>query len=245
MKRYADAVAVTTFEKVQLKAMKNGGESAMRKSRLIVLSASLVAAVAGFVILMGCESDPSTDVPAVGDYTGEAHVNDPQYLSVTPAGPVAITYLGQQIVFTVGNGDSPYTWSVANDGGTVTPPQEDARQAVFTCVKLVPNTVFVLDKDGRAGSVAITPSGLLAISPKSVNVTNMWGRTIEFVATGGVQPYSWNASTPSLGDITSTSGSANENAVYTVGGPGVFGNNTITVTDAAGTYTEATVNESY
>jgi len=114
----------------------------MRTSKWIMLSASLAAAIAGFVMLTGCEDTPSTDIGEMGSYSSVDHDDafSDTYsasLAITPdswtltsgfaetnaPGGTPIDLTGETIQFYVNGGMPPYgQWRVSQPAlGTIDP----------------------------------------------------------------------------------------------------------------------------
>ena len=112
----------------------------MRRIRWTLMGASLAVAVAGFVMVAGCEKERSTDVTAMGDYSSADHDDafsdhTATALAITPSswtftsgytnapGRTPSDLDGRQITFQVTGGALPYqSWRVSStDLGTIDP----------------------------------------------------------------------------------------------------------------------------
>ena len=229
-----------------------------RNSIIAMMSIALMSAV--IVMFSACEKDEATE--AVDDFFGDSYSSanrdseQPAALSLSPASPT-VTEVGQKVAFTVKGGQKPFTWGVTDEAsGSIIPitTQTDIPQAMYTAKRLSDNTVTVSDSLGRAATVDITgtPSSL-SITPSSLTLssgfyetnapvgglTDIAGDTIQFVVTGGVPPYSWNAAAASLGAVAS-------GGLYTVTDPLIStGDNNVTVVDADVKIISATVTIEY
>jgi hypothetical protein len=179
-------------------------------------------------------------VTELGAYSsaGRVHGTTGFQLTITPAA-ASISHVGQEVLFTVANGDAPFAWSVSsNNVGTIT-AKSDTRQAVYRVTTVKPNEVYATETTGagRSGmAMIIAGQSAIKISPSSVTLSTNGSQTVEFVATGGVGGYTWGQSMMSLGTVNPSSG------VYT-SVSGQAGVNTIRATDADGNIGTATVTQ--
>ena len=220
----------------------------MKKSYLLFMGVSLVATMAAFFVITGCESEPSTDADGLGNYTSEPRMGEGARELTISVEPSIVYAVGDAVLLSVNNGDTPFSWSVADSSAGSIEVRDNTRQAVYTCLEVIPATVLVTDSQGRSGYATILANGSpvpssLNLSPDTVTVpSGATGRQIDFSVSGGVPPYNWSVSVQALGSIAS-SGSQEQNATYTVGGPGASGENVITVRDQSGRSTTATVTQ--
>jgi hypothetical protein len=210
----------------------------------------LVIAAAALLWHSGCEDSPDTD--GLDQYFDDhPYISDPRFepgpgsLDIEPL-QGTVSYNGDQVLFTVTGGKSPFTWDVAKPSVGTVQAQGNDRQAVYTAVSPDENSVIVSDKDGKAAIGSVVgedPAGLQIIPGETVltaTETNglplsLDGTVITFRGVGGTPPYSsWQVSAPDLGTIDA-------NGRYVVRGTWGTGKNTVTVDDSAGNTATATV----
>mgnify|MGYP001575153324 CR=1 FL=1 len=233
----------------------------MKTSKWILLSASLAVAMAGFIMLTGCEDEPSADVEEMGDYQSDSHnaaysdqVNEG--LEITPGGwtftsgyaedeapgGVPSDLTGLKVTFTASGGVPPYgEWWVAHSTiGTI-----DPITGVYTVDgddEIGENLVSISDSVGHVASVTVitefedTTTAPLAILPEDSTLTlssaDDLPYVINYTVSGGTPSYTWSATIPALGTIDEDSG------VYTALSSG---ENTIVVTDGNGQQESTTI----
>lgn len=150
-------------------------------------------------------------------------------LAISPA--VAAVNTGGSQVFGAGGGSSPYSFSLAinNSGGTI-----NVSSGAYTAGTQggVTDTVQVTDNAGNTSGATVTVRGPLAVSPTSASVAASATKT--FTASGGTPPYTFSLATNNSGGAINAS-----SGVYTAGTKaGVT--DTVRVTDAAGSTSNAT-----
>lgn len=197
------------------------------------------------VLFGGCEDEPSTN--ALDNYfANNPYLSDPRLNTTDPAislepDRATINYVGQEVSFRVRGGDSHYSWDVSRPGsGSITPSRSNGEMAVYKAFAVSENDVIVYDRHGNAAVAVIEvgDTGTLKLTPASVTIegNNIAGLTVQFTVSGGEPPYhSWQVAYASMGTI-------DQNGLYTVVGNS-YGDNFVSVQDAAGNLVEATVTQ--
>jgi hypothetical protein len=162
--------------------------------------------------------------------TSNATVTILSTLAISP--PSASVATGGSQVFSANGGSSPYRYSIVtnNSGGTI-----NASTGAYTAGTKggVTDTVQVTDNTGNTSRATVTVRGPLDISPTSTSVATGGSKT--FSASGGSPPYTFSLATNNSGGTINAS-----TGVYTAGTKaGVT--DTVRLTDAAGSTSNATV----
>lgn len=155
-----------------------------------------------------------------------------------------VTHIGQTISFRASGGSGGYVWSVGESSvGTITATWDDDSLATYVVTEVSDNTVIATDLGhGKSGTAELISGSALTLSivPSSETITStdlssLHGTQIQFTGYGGTPPYTeWTVSSSELGSV-------DQNGLYTVNGRWGYGDNTISVRDAAGAYATATV----
>jgi len=200
----------------------------------------LTAVCAWFV---GCEDEPSlSDVDQY--FADHPYISDPRADPTSPGLDIepqnaTVSTIGEEILFTVDGGASPFSWAVATPANGTVGVLGNDRQAIYTSLSLKANNVIVSDRDGRAAIADINGTTVaLSITPTSVTIGTGVGESANFFATGGVPPYDWKTVIPSLGAMVVID--SNTARYSSLGGAGT---NTVVLVDQAGTLTKATVKQ--
>ena len=208
-----------------------------------ILSATLLVAL---MALGGCEGESDTDSSGVDDYfeanpySSEAR-EDPGETSLQISPVLAtLSIIGESVVFKGSGGKSPFTWSVSDsNNGHI--EVSGWSQANYYCDKVGNNDVIVQDQNKHSAIAHITPEvDTMTVSPSSVTlIVGEAEYYASFTVSGGTPPYIWSSGNVSLGTV-SYSADTSYVAAYTAVA-GAYGNNVITVRDAEGRTTSATV----
>ena len=206
-------------------------------------------AIVGLAVLLafsGCEGTTEEDSSGVAAYLA-AHPYTSAFrdtpsavvLTLTPVSGVA-SLIGQTLVFKASGGDGAFHWGLSDStNGKI--ESKGADQALYTCLLVGDNDVIVQDDGGHYAAAHISPvAGAMAISPVSVSLS-AGALNASFTVAGGAPPYSWASGNPALGTV-SYSASSSYVAAYTAVA-GAYGQNVITVIDAEGRTSSATVTQ--
>ncbi len=212
-----------------------------------VLPALLLAAALGLMI--GCEgSSTEDDASGVDKYfETESYASDPRYplaaqeMDIKPPN-VQISFIKQEVAFTVSGGNGIYHWHVGNSAKGAINAQGD-NQALYVVTQLAENSVTVEDTAGHYAVAYLTPSTStgavpLVVSPPSVTLATGQLQA-SFAAQGGHAPYVWVSGNIKLGSVTYAAQTSHIAAYTAVAG--VYGQNVVTVTDADGRRASATI----
>lgn len=171
---------------------------------------------------------------------------------VVTVSPTLVTLdpLGGTQTFNASGGQGNFTWTVSNPGlGNITQISGGRNaSATYLATGLGNNTLTVRDETGESASATVQQTesgGEPPITPDPVTLSQTLVTipplgTASFTASGGVGTFRWSVGN-FLGRITSISGSRNESAVYAAGN--LSGQNTVTVTDEAGSRQTATIRQ--
>ena len=195
----------------------------------------------------GCEGTTNEDSSGVDAYLAahpytSASRDTPlsTVLTITPLQATA-SIVGQTIAFTASGGDGAFHWGVSdNTNGKI--ESKGAASAIYTCLRVGNNDVIVQDDSGHYAAAHISPvaTDTMTISPASVSLSG-GALNASFTVSGGTPPYSWTSGNTALGTV-SYSASSSYVAAYTAVA-GAYGQNGITVIDANGRTTSATVTQ--
>lgn len=203
--------------------------------------------VVSLFVLAGCEGSSNDDVSGVNEYfDNNPYSSTPriepgaQDLDVRPQS-YAVSFINQEVVFTVSGGEGDYHWYVSNHAnGDINSP--GANQAVYIVKQLAVNSITVQDDAGRYGVSYITiGSTTISISPSSVTLSSGQLQA-SFTVSGGTAPYTWTSGNVQLGTVSYSAGSSHVAAYTAVSG--ASGQNVITVKDAEGRIASATITQS-
>lgn len=168
---------------------------------------------------------PGTTVVTVSDAIGNSAVSGTVTvvgISVTPN--TAVLSVDDSLTFTATGGTPPYVWN-----SSVGAVASISATGVLTGLLAGTTSVIVVDANGATastGTITVNPLGpppALSLTPTTVTLTV--GDNLQFVAAGGVAPYSWSSSNTAAATI---SGTGLLSAVAT-------GSFFVTLTDAVGT----------
>jgi len=199
---------------------------------------SVMAALLTLAVLPACE-DTSVDTSDLDSYfANNPYVSDPRtgpgsdvFINPTSA---AISFVGQNLLFTASGGNPPYSWNVSNDSnGSIV---GRGNQCDYRSTRLANNNVIVYDVNGHAAIATITAGSAasLSISPSSATIPTTIGSSVQFTVIGGQSPYNWSVSFPSIATCV--------NGLYTTTKVVANGSiNVVTVTDEAGNSASVTV----
>lgn len=222
----------------------------MRKMQKLNAFRHVLFAMPFLVMLLGlggCEGDTDEDAAGVDAYFVEHPYSsetreDPSAadLEVSPEDET-ISIIGETVVFTGKGGVEPYTWSVSNpEYGHV--DVIASSEAVYTCDKVGNNDVIVQDYEGHSATAHIEPvEDTMTITPSTVDLVG-GAYYAAFAVSGGTSPYIWSSGNVSMGTV-SYSADTSHLAGYTAVA-GAYGVNVVTVTDAEGRTSSATVTQS-
>ena len=202
------------------------------------------------VILAGCEGGANQDVSGAEDYfTHNPYSSDPrteeaQVLSLVPYS-VVVTYINQEVAFTVSGGEGAYHWYVSSsENGYIN--AHGANQAVYIVKQVAQNSITVQDDAGHYAVSYIlesssTNAAALSVSPAAVTLSG-GQRYASFTVSGGTPPYIWTSGNVQLGTVTYSAASSYVASYTAVSG--AYGQNVIAVVDSAGLKAYATVTQS-
>ena len=194
----------------------------------------------------GCELSTDDDSSGVDAYlaahpytSASRDMPRPVVLTISPITATA-SIIGQTTIFTVSGGEGAYTWGVSDSAnGKIV--SRGADQAIYTCLVVGNNDVVVQDAAGHFASARITPVvDAMTINPASVSLSG-GALYASFSVSGGTPPYSWTSGNPGMGTVSYSTGSSYVAAYMAVAG--AYGQNEITVIDAEGRTTSATVTQ--
>jgi hypothetical protein len=159
---------------------------------------------------------------AVGN-TADAAVTVNAALAISPASRTIAS--GNGVSFSASGGVSPYVYSVASGGGSVS-----AAGGAYVSGGAGAVTVRVTDTVGNTSDAAVTVNAALSVSPATQTLAV--GNVVTFAASGGVSPYAY-ALHAGVGSVDASTGE------YTA--PASAGTATVRVTDASGNVADAAV----
>ena len=219
----------------------------MKIWRMGLLVSVPMACLAVLLAFSGCEGTTNEDSSGVDAYIA-AH----PYTSASRDTPVAssmsilpdtciVTIVGQTVAFMASGGDGAFHWGVSDStNGKV--ESQGADQALYTCLVVGNNDVIVQDDGGHYAAAHISPAmtDTMTISPASVSLAS-GALNASLAVAGGTPPYSWTSGSAALGAVTYDASSSYVAAYNAVAG--AYGQNVITVIDAEGRTTSATVTQ--
>ena len=198
-------------------------------SPLVVAILTLIPSV----FLTGCESDDSPKTEGVDSYFADhPFVSDPRdptsprIVSISPES-AAVSFSGQQVVFTATGGRTPYNWDTADHSKGTVDVRPGAEAAVYTADVVGPNDVIVYDQDGHAAVAPINGPTMSLVATANPDEIKVDGGLSVLTASGGVPPYHWESRDVGLGEVDPHTGNS---TVYT---RKTNGDNAVTVTDSA------------
>jgi len=222
------------------------------KRTLVMVGTTLAVLAGAFCLMPGCEDDADTGGDALDNYfKNHPYVSDPRSSSdsdvIISPGQATVSALGEEVLFSAKGGDGAYTWDVADAGAghletVLNGATIDNSQRRYKVDILRQNNVIVYDGDGDAaiGDINVFTASL-QISPAAVDIGTAGGDIVQFIASGGLPPYSWSVTFPQLvarGGVVAT-GANSETGTYTsVVGTGTNG---VTLLDSVGNTVLATV----
>jgi len=219
----------------------------MKIWRMGLLVGLPVVCLAVLLAFCGCEGATDEDSSGVDAYLAahpyqSASRDTPSavVLTLSPVSGVA-NAIGQTLVFKASGGEGTFHWGVSHTTiGKI--ESKGADQAIYTCLVVGDNDVIVQDDGGHYASAHIAPvaAGTIAISPGSVTLSS-GALNASFAVSGGTPPYSWTSGNPKLGTVSYSAGSSYVASYTAVAG--AYGQNVITVIDANGRTTSATVTQ--
>ena len=205
----------------------------MSKQLALAMGGALLGAL--LVLLPGCEGGGSPATDGVDSYfVDHPLVSDPrapdapQDVVITPDS-ASVSFIGQNVTFTVTGGEGAYHWGAANEAnGTVASRAEDTSQGVYTTRALAGNSVIVYDARGHSAIATVNTGGssTLVVTPSDATLTTNT-QVLAFAATGGTPPYTW-AVLNGHGSLSATAGAS---VFYTRISAG---DNGLTASDSAG-----------
>ncbi len=201
-------------------------------------TACLVPLVLTMLLAAGCEDDPDASLANQNPDTPSSSVANygPSGLGIMPGSVTMGAGSSRDVQFEAVSGTPPYRWRVArSDLGSIS----SAGLYMATTAE-GQNTITLTDSDGRSVQASIYQANnagsipALSVIPAGSSLAVDKQYQITFQATGGLPPYTWSVSSPSLGTINSA-------GLYT--SRTVTGDNTVTVRDSNGSLASATVEQ--
>ena len=206
-----------------------------------------MAFLAVLLAFSGCEGTTDEDSSGVDSYLKTHPYTSASRDTPLPAGlkilPLQATAgnIGQTIAFTVSGGEGAFHWGVSDTtNGKIA--SKGADSAIYTCLVVGNNDVIVQDDGGHYATARISPvaTDTMTISPASVSLSG-GALNASFTVSGGTPSYSWTSGNPGLGTVSYSASSSYVAAYRAVAG--AYGQNIITVKDAEGRTTSATVTQ--
>lgn len=202
-------------------------------------------ATGALVMLAGCEGSSNEDASGAEQYLennpySSAPRTEPeaQTLDVEPPSFV-VSYINQEVVFTVSGGEGAYHWYVSHQGnGAIN--SRGANQAVYVVKQVAGNSITVQDDTGHFAVSYILTAQAMAISPSSVTLSGGQLYT-SFTVSGGTAPYTWTSGNVQLGTVSYSAGTSYVASYTAVSG--AYGQNMVTVKDADGRIASATITQ--
>jgi uncharacterized protein YjdB len=172
----------------------------------------------------GTTTVTAVDANGVADTTGNIDI---VLASLSIAPDNAVISVGGTVQFTTTNGSAPYTWSSTD------PSVASINNAgLLTALAAGTTTVNVVDNNGDWGVSGVIEVRNISVEPRSASLNP--GATLQFSASGGVPPYSWEVSNTQIASIDNSGlltglagGTVTVTAIDTDGARGISG--TITV----------------
>jgi len=218
------------------------------KKGIIIKSRTALLSIYGCALLLfllpACEDEPKMkDTEAYfknNPYRSDSRVDipfDSKELTLTPT-EIKVTMPDQMFTLFIKGGYSPYNWQVSDDSaGVIWPNSANSDSAVYKAYQVKNNSIVVIDAGGRSASAQVKTehSVNLEIIPTTAHLPSGSGANIQFVATGGYEPYEWVSTFPALGTV-------NNNGLYTdLSAVGTSATNIVTVVDSQGSAVSASV----
>ena len=143
----------------------------------------------------GTTTVTATDSNGYSDTSGTITVSQ---VTVTPQ--TALLAVGNTLQFSASGGTAPYTWSSSN----LAVATINATTGLLTAVGAGTATITATDANGVSGGSGVIEVRKILVSPQTGNV--IIGQTLQFSATGGVAPYAWSVSDPTVASINPATG---------------------------------------
>ena len=141
----------------------------------------------------GSTTITATDANGIADTTGGINV---VLATLTIAPDIAVLGVGDTTQFTVTNGAAPYTWS------TMDPAVASINSSgVLTALAAGTTVVNVVDSNGNWGVSGSIEVRNISIEPNTASLNP--GATLQFSASGGAAPYTWEVSDSQIASIDS------------------------------------------
>jgi len=213
----------------------------MSKQLVLAMGGALLGAL--LCVLPGCEGGGSPSTDDIDSYFADhPYISDPrapnapQDVIISPDS-ASVSFIGQNVTFTVTGGEGAYHWGAANGNGTVASRAEDTSQGVYTTLALAGNSVIVYDARGHSAVATVVTGGgsALTVTPSDATVSTNT-QVLAFAATGGTPPYSW-AVLNGHGSLNTTTGAS---VLYTRLSAG---DNGLTATDSAGASSSVVIHQ--
>ncbi|MFH1476754.1 MAG: hypothetical protein ABIH24_04575 [Verrucomicrobiota bacterium] len=213
--------------------------------KLAIASLSFVG-LAMLLACSGCEGTTDEDNSGVDAYlaahpyaSASRDTPLPSELTISPV-QATVSIVGQKIAFSAGGGDGTFHWGVSDSiDGKV--ESSGANSALYTCLQVGNNSVIVQDGSGHYAVARISPvADTMAISPASA-ILSGGALNVSFAVSGGTPPYYWTSGNTALGTVSYSTSSSYVAAYKAVAG--AYGQNIITVIDAEGRTTSATITQ--
>ncbi len=219
----------------------------MKRITWIVLAGTCAVLIGMGGMFCGCEDTPTM---ANLDSFFAAHPTfpDPRVpgnrpLTVIPnPSPPVVEFVGDTVSLLALGGPSEYEWWIVDPAaGRFVQNDNHTDTVVYEALRLVENTVYVMDSRGRAAVVDIEATArALAIQPGSASVPSNSVVSINFLVVNGAGGYVWTMSHPDQGEFSPAPAVGDTMATYK-SKKVASGQNTITVVDQRGTLATATV----
>lgn len=189
-----DTAGVGVGQSLQFSAV--GGTAPYTWSSSAPAVASIDAATGLLTALAsGTTRVTATDRNGRSDTSGTITISQ---VTVTPQ--TALLTVGNTLAFTATGGTAPYTWRSSN----LAVATINATTGLLTAVGAGIATVTATDANGVTGSSGAIEVRRVVVSPLTGNV--IIGQSLQFSATGGVAPYTWRVSDPTVASINATTG---------------------------------------
>jgi hypothetical protein len=125
---------------------------------LLAVSLFLTACERDKVDMNGPRENIENDPLTLDDNPGSVNLTPNAALSITP-GNGSVKVVGDALVFSASGGYPPYSWGVGNpDNGSI--DVRSGNPAVYVCLTLKQNSIYVRDSRGSAVAASITVTTL-------------------------------------------------------------------------------------